>query len=67
MAIEFSRSPLLTWQGISFLNARCFEGLELNLAKLKCVIVKFLYDWTSTSSSFSVEGLLYFLDSLGWH
>ena len=39
-------------------NARCFEGQELSVVKMKYLFLKSLYDWTSQSLSFSVAGFL---------
>lgn len=39
-------------------NAQCFEGEELIVFKLKYLFLKTLYEWTSMTSSFSVDGFL---------
>ena len=47
------------------LNARCFEGMESSVGKLKqYYLLRTRYEWTSSSMEFSIEGILDSLDSL---
>ena len=59
-------APLcLMWCLWGELNACCFEGMESSVGKLKqYYLLRTLYEWTSSSMAFSIEGILDSLDSL---
>lgn len=53
------------WCLLQECNARCFNGQEPSVVKLKYLFVKSFYEWTSLPT-FSVEGFLDFLASLSF-
>jgi hypothetical protein len=44
----------------------CFERQEKHMSKLKYLVLKTLYDWTSTSHAYSALDFLEFLDTLSF-
>ena len=48
------------------MNAHCFEGRELSLVKLKFLLLKTLYEWTSTFYTSLTADFLEFLNTLGF-
>lgn len=56
-------SMLYLWREM---NAHCFEGRELSLVKLKFLLLKTLYEWTSTFYTSLTADYLEFPDILGF-
>ena len=64
---KLEHNPQFSW---GFLwrerNAYCFDRQDLNVAKLKYLLLKSFNEWKSTPMS-SLTGLLKYLDFLGLH